>query len=61
MSTTRNAEIAVLFSAEERRLALREEARLGLTSTPKELPPKWFYDNAARSFSRRSRGCPSTT
>ncbi len=42
MSTT--AEIAVLFSAEERRLALREEARLGLTSTPKELPPKWFYD-----------------
>jgi L-histidine Nalpha-methyltransferase len=46
MSTIRNptAEIAVLFSAEERRLALREEARLGLTSTPKELPPKWFYD-----------------
>jgi L-histidine Nalpha-methyltransferase len=23
---------------------LREEARLGLTSTPKELQPKWFYD-----------------
>jgi L-histidine N-alpha-methyltransferase len=46
MSTTRTptAEVAVLFSAEERRLALREEARLGLTSTPKELPPKWFYD-----------------
>jgi L-histidine N-alpha-methyltransferase len=38
------AEVAVLFPAEGRRLALREEARLGLTSTPKELPPKWFYD-----------------
>ena len=44
MSTTWNPEVAVLFSAEERRVALREEVRLGLTSTPKELPPKWFYD-----------------
>jgi L-histidine Nalpha-methyltransferase len=34
----------VLFSAEERNAELREEARLGLTSTPKELQPKWFYD-----------------
>lgn len=24
--------------------ALRSDARLGLTSTPKTLPPKWFYD-----------------
>src|SRR5207237_5849837 len=24
--------------------ALREDARRGLTSVPKELPPKWFYD-----------------
>ena len=46
MSATRTAgaEIAVLFSAEERETELREEARLGLTSTPKELQPKWFYD-----------------
>jgi L-histidine N-alpha-methyltransferase len=46
MSMTRNttAEIAVLSSAEERNAALREEARGGLTSTPKELQPKWFYD-----------------
>src|SRR5207244_8306711 len=46
MSATRNqtAEIAVLFSAEERDTELREEVRLGLTSTPKELQPKWFYD-----------------
>jgi L-histidine Nalpha-methyltransferase len=41
---TATAEIAVLFSAEERKMELREEARLGLTSTPKELQPKWFYD-----------------
>ena len=38
------AEIAVLFSAEERDTELREEVRLGLTSMPKELQPKWFYD-----------------
>jgi L-histidine Nalpha-methyltransferase len=38
------AEIAVLFSGEERDTELREEVRLGLTSTPKELQPKWFYD-----------------
>jgi L-histidine Nalpha-methyltransferase len=46
MSATRNptAEIAVLFTADERNTELREEARLGLTSTPKELQPKWFYD-----------------
>src|SRR5436190_20155608 len=24
--------------------ALRADARRGLTATPKELPPKWFYD-----------------
>jgi L-histidine Nalpha-methyltransferase len=41
---TPTAEIAVLFSAEERNTELREEVRLGLTSTPKELQPKWFYD-----------------
>jgi len=46
MSATRNptAEIAALFSAQDRDSELREEVRLGLTSTPKELQPKWFYD-----------------
>lgn len=29
----------------ELRRALREDALRGLTSTPKELPPKWFYDD----------------
>ena len=25
--------------------ALRADARAGLTATPKDLPPKWFYDD----------------
>jgi L-histidine Nalpha-methyltransferase len=46
MTATRSptAEVAVLFSVEERNTELREEVRLGLSSTPKELQPKWFYD-----------------
>jgi L-histidine Nalpha-methyltransferase len=42
MSVT--AGIEVLFSPEERNTELREEVRVGLSSTPKELQPKWFYD-----------------
>jgi L-histidine Nalpha-methyltransferase len=38
------AGVEVLFSPDERNTELREEVRLGLTSTPKELQPKWFYD-----------------
>jgi L-histidine N-alpha-methyltransferase len=46
MRATRDptAEVVVLFPAEERATELREDARLGLTTTPKELQPKWFYD-----------------
>jgi L-histidine N-alpha-methyltransferase len=34
-----------VFLGDDDRLAmLRAEARRGLTRTPKELPPKWFYD-----------------
>jgi L-histidine N-alpha-methyltransferase len=46
MSASRDAtvEIEALFSPEERKRTLREEARLGLTAAPKELQPKWFYD-----------------
>jgi len=36
--------IEVLFSPEERNTELREEVRVGLSPTPKELQPKWFYD-----------------
>jgi L-histidine N-alpha-methyltransferase len=38
------AAIQILFPAAERQTALREEVRVGLTSSPKELQPKWFYD-----------------
>jgi L-histidine N-alpha-methyltransferase len=38
------AAIEILFPAAERRAALRDEVRVGLTSSPKELQPKWFYD-----------------
>jgi len=36
--------IEVHLSPEELRAALRADVAAGLTSTPKELPPKWFYD-----------------
>lgn len=49
-------EVDVLFAAEERDEALREEVRLGLASTPKELQPKWFYDErGSRLFEEITR------
>ncbi len=38
------AAIDTVFLAEERDAALRDEVRIGLTAAPKELQPKWFYD-----------------
>jgi L-histidine Nalpha-methyltransferase len=37
-------QVDVYLSSEDRLKALRKDARAGLTSTPKALPPKWFYD-----------------
>ncbi|MDX3100088.1 L-histidine N(alpha)-methyltransferase [Nonomuraea angiospora] len=38
------------------RQALERDVRLGLTSSPKSLPPKWFYDTAGSElFSRITR------
>jgi L-histidine N-alpha-methyltransferase len=37
-------QVDVYLTAEDRLEALREDVRTGLTSVPKELPPKWFYD-----------------
>ena len=34
----------MLLTDEERLALLRAEARRGLTASPKQLPPKWFYD-----------------
>jgi L-histidine N-alpha-methyltransferase len=36
--------VDVLLTDEERVALLRAEARRGLTASPKQLPPKWFYD-----------------
>jgi L-histidine N-alpha-methyltransferase len=38
------ARIDVHLGPDDLSRALREDARRGLTSTPKELPPKYFYD-----------------
>ena len=38
---------------DDRRDALRDDVRAGLTSTPKELPPKWFYDDRGSRALRR--------
>jgi len=36
--------VEVHLGPDDMRSALRADARRGLTSSPKELPPKWFYD-----------------
>jgi L-histidine N-alpha-methyltransferase len=40
----RSARVDVLLEEDDRVALLRAEARRGLTATPKQLPPKWFYD-----------------
>jgi L-histidine N-alpha-methyltransferase len=37
-------QVDVYLTPEDRLDAMREDVQTGLTSTPKELPPKWFYD-----------------
>jgi L-histidine N-alpha-methyltransferase len=37
-------QVDVYLTPADRVEALREDVRVGLTSTPKELPPKWLYD-----------------
>jgi L-histidine Nalpha-methyltransferase len=36
--------VEVFHTAQDAEKALRRDARTGLTSSPKWLPPKWFYD-----------------
>jgi L-histidine N-alpha-methyltransferase len=38
--------------------ALAEDARAGLTATPKELPPKWFYDEEGSHLFERITTLP---
>ena len=51
MTTTRSetspgdVRVDVHLSGADLAAALAHDVRVGLTSTPKELPPKWFYDD----------------
>jgi L-histidine Nalpha-methyltransferase len=40
----RTAQLDVHLTEADAVAALRADARAGLTATPKQLPPKWFYD-----------------
>jgi L-histidine N-alpha-methyltransferase len=42
---TEPVRIDVHLGQDELDAALRDDVRRGLTSTPKQLPPKWFYDD----------------
>ena len=42
--------IAVHLGPDDLRRALRADALAGLTETPKELPPKWFYDEVGSAL-----------
>ncbi len=45
MSTTVPIRVDVHLSGVDLETALADDVRSGLTATPKELPPKWFYDD----------------
>jgi L-histidine N-alpha-methyltransferase len=48
--------VDVHLPADAYRAALRRDVRVGLTAEPKELPPKWFYDEAGSElFDRITR------
>ncbi|MDT3442528.1 MULTISPECIES: L-histidine N(alpha)-methyltransferase [unclassified Pseudofrankia] len=44
LSGTDSQHIAIHLTAADRAAQLAADVRRGLTATPKELPPKWFYD-----------------
>jgi L-histidine Nalpha-methyltransferase len=41
---TATLQVDVYLTPDDRLAALRHDVAAGLTKTPKELPPKWFYD-----------------
>jgi len=43
-STSPRLRVDVHFGPDDLRRALEHDARTGLTARPKDLPPKWFYD-----------------
>ena len=44
-SASSSIRVDVLLGPDDIAAALREDVRYGLRSDPKELPPKWFYDD----------------
>ena len=54
-------QVDVYLTPEDRLDALRQDVLQGLMSTPKELPPKWFYDERGSMLFEEITGCPSTT
>ena len=44
-TTMPNPVIDIHLAPDELTAALRDDVATGLTSSPKELPPKWFYDD----------------
>ena len=50
--------VEVLIDEDDRLELLRAEARRGLTRRPKELPPKWFYDERGSALFDAITGLP---
>lgn len=50
--------VEVLIDEDDRLDLLRAEARRGLTRRPKELPPKWFYDERGSALFDAITGLP---
>ncbi len=50
--------IEVLLTADDLRAALEADVREGLTSSPKDLPPKWFYDERGSELFERITQLP---
>ena len=51
-------QIDVHLGADDLRAALESDVRTGLTSAPKDLPPKWFYDEAGSELFERITRLP---
>jgi len=54
----RRLSVEVLIDDADRLASLRAEARRGLTRRPKELPPKWFYDQRGSALFDAITGLP---
>ncbi|HWC38720.1 MAG TPA: L-histidine N(alpha)-methyltransferase [Acidimicrobiales bacterium] len=58
MTSPANVRVDVHLDPEQLRAALRTEARAGLTASPKELSPKWFYDERGCELFEAITGLP---